>query len=176
MPRSGDELVWPADVVMDRAFTLGASPERVWPWLEQLGKNRAGWYLPRAVERFVPRRRRALRRVDEAYLGLAVGDVVPDYGGSAASFEVAAVDPVRAVVFRSQRGRVRLSWSITLTPLPAGECTRVALRLRLAPVRRRWLAKSVGELFDTATIAALAAGLRERLADAGPDPGSSPQP
>ena len=164
-PRPGDELVWPADVVMDRAFTVDASPEQVWPWLEQLGKGRAGWYLPRSVERFVPRRRRALRRLDESFLGLQVGDVVPDYGGAAASFEVVAVDPPRSVVFGSRRGRVRLTWAITLTPLAAGRRTRVALRLRLAPVRRRWLAYSVGELFDAATIAAMAAGLHERLAE-----------
>jgi hypothetical protein len=41
--------------------------------------------------------------------------------------------------------------------------TAARLRLRLAPVRRRWLATSFGELMDVATIAGLAAGLRERL-------------
>ncbi|MGH3458433.1 hypothetical protein, partial [Aeromicrobium sp.] len=54
----GDDLVR-ADVTMDRAFTLDASPSVVWPWLVQVGKDRAGWYLPHVVERFVPRRRRA---------------------------------------------------------------------------------------------------------------------
>ena len=49
----GDDLV-DADVVMDRAFTLGGPPDQVWPWLVQLGKHRGGWYLPRAVERAVP--------------------------------------------------------------------------------------------------------------------------
>jgi hypothetical protein len=33
------------DVVMDRAFTLPAAPAQVWPWFNQLGKNRAGWYM-----------------------------------------------------------------------------------------------------------------------------------
>jgi len=56
--RPGDRLIEPADVVMDRAFTVDAPAEAVWPWLVQLGKNRAGWYLPRGVERFVPRGRR----------------------------------------------------------------------------------------------------------------------
>lgn len=44
--RPGDALVDPADVVMDRAFTLEAPRAAVWPWLVQLGKGRAGWYLP----------------------------------------------------------------------------------------------------------------------------------
>jgi hypothetical protein len=43
----------------------------------------------------------------------------------------------------------------------------VRFRLRLAPVRRRWLAESVGDWFDGLTIAGLAAGLRERLVDQG---------
>src|ERR1700722_5204720 len=45
--RPGDALVAPADVVMDRAFTVPGPVEQVWPWLVQLGKRRAGWYLPR---------------------------------------------------------------------------------------------------------------------------------
>ena len=31
---------------MDRAFEVSAPPDVVWPWLVQLGKARAGWYLP----------------------------------------------------------------------------------------------------------------------------------
>ena len=50
----GDDLVDPADVVMDRAFSLPAPPDTVWPWLVQLGKRRAGWYLPRWVDRVLP--------------------------------------------------------------------------------------------------------------------------
>jgi hypothetical protein len=40
----------------------------------------------------------------------------------------------------------------------------VHLRLRLPPVRRRWLALTGGELIDALTVAGLAAGLRERVA------------
>ena len=45
-PLLGDDVVPEPDVVMDRAFTLAATPEQTWPWLVQLGKQRAGWYLP----------------------------------------------------------------------------------------------------------------------------------
>ncbi|HEY2192382.1 MAG TPA: hypothetical protein VGH76_08775 [Actinomycetospora sp.] len=47
----GDDLVPDAQVTMDRAFDLPAVPEILWPWLAQLGKQRAGWYLPAGVER-----------------------------------------------------------------------------------------------------------------------------
>jgi hypothetical protein len=33
----------------------------------------------------------------------------------------------------------------------------------MAPVRRRWLAETVGELIDVLTIAGMAIGLRQRL-------------
>ena len=65
--RPGDDIVAAADVVMDRAFTVPGHPEDVWPWLEQLGKTRGGWYLTRGVERVLPRSRRALRRIDPCF-------------------------------------------------------------------------------------------------------------
>lgn len=162
--RDGDDIVDPADVVMDRGFTVPGQPERVWPWLEQLGKRRAGWYLPRSVERFVPRSRRAIRHVDPEWRGLHVGDVIPDYGGRDETFEVAIIRAPHVLVYRSQRGRSTVTWSITLTPA-TGSQTRVHLRLRLAPVRHRTLAETAGEFIDALTVAGMAAGLRERLAE-----------
>ena len=70
----GDELVPEADMVLDRRAVLDAAPEQVWPWLVQLGKQRAGWYLPSPLERLVPARRRAARQIDPRFQTLAVGD------------------------------------------------------------------------------------------------------
>ncbi|GAA1929916.1 hypothetical protein [Nocardioides hwasunensis] len=112
----GDDLVT-ADVVMDRGFDLAAPPHDVWPWLVQLGKRRAGWYLPRSVERFVP---------------------------------------------PSRRGRTDLTWCLHVLPTPDGG-TRVHLRLRLGPVRRRRVATYAGGVVDALTISGLAAGMRERV-------------
>ncbi len=162
-PRPGDEVVPEADVVMDTAFGLEATPEVVWPWIVQLGKRRAGWYLPRRVERLVPPSRRAARRVLPRWQGLAVGDVIPDYGGADATFEVVEIRPPQHLVYRSTRGHTDLSWAITL--IPHGPGTRVHLRLRLGPVRRVRLAELGGGFFDALTIAGMAAGLRERLRD-----------
>ena len=142
-PRPGDDLVPEADVVMDRGFDVPATPEQVWPWLVQLGKARAGWYFPRTVERLVPPRRRATRSIEPRWQGLAVGERIPDYGGPEEYFEAVEVEPPgrRHLVYRSERGRMQLSWAITLTATSVG--TRVHLRLRLAPVRRMWLAESL---------------------------------
>jgi uncharacterized protein YndB with AHSA1/START domain len=160
-PRAGDDVVSEADVVMDRAFDLDDPPEVVWPWIVQLGKNRAGWYLPRSVERVIAPSRRATRTVLPRWQGLAVGDVIPDYGGSEATFEVVEIEPPRHLVYRSTRGHTDVSRAIVLRPRTSG--TRVHLRLRLGPVRRVQLAENLGGLLDAFTVAAMAAGLRERL-------------
>lgn len=108
--------------------------------------------------------------------GLRPGDVIADWGGPGATFELATVDPPNALVHWSQRGALRISWAIVLRPAPgppertglaehpgAASRTRVHLRLRLAGVKRRRLVEVGGGLFDLLTIAGLAAGLRERL-------------
>jgi hypothetical protein len=161
----GDDLVPRADLVMDRAFDLAAPPEVVWPWFVQLGKKRAGWYLPRHVERFVPPSRRALREIEPSLQQLRVGSVIPDWGGRHETFRVAIIEPPHALVHTTRRGRTFGSWAIVLSPYdaPSGPATHVQLRLRLAPVKRKRLAGTLGELFDASTVAGLAAGLRERV-------------
>lgn len=164
----GDDLVPDADVVMDRAFELPAPPEDVWPWFAQLGRQRAGWYLPRSVERLLPPSRRGLRRLDPALVAEPyVGHVIRDWGGRSATFEIAVLEPPRVLVHTTRRGRTDGSWAIVLTPYAGhdGAGTRVQLRLRLAPVKRPWLADTIGGTFDAATVAGLAAGLRERVTE-----------
>ena len=157
----GDDIVPCADVVMDRAFTMARDPADVWPWFVQLGKNRAGWYLPRIVESVISRRR-ALRRIEPSRQDLRVGSVIDDWGGRDAYFEVAIFEPPHVLVHRSRRGDISLSWAIVLRAHGVG-VTRVHLRLRLAPIKRKFLVRVLGGLVDALTIAGLAAGLRERV-------------
>lgn len=156
----GDEIVPDANVVVDRAFTLPGTPDRVWPWFEQLGKGRSGWYFPRSVERFIPPSRRGIWHLEPS-LTLAVGDIIADWGGENATFEVAEISAPTTLVHISTRGDVRLSWAITLAGQAGG--TRVHLRLRLGGVKHERLAEVLGGAFDWLTIAGLAAGLRQRL-------------
>lgn len=157
----GDDLVPRADVVIDRAFDLPGSPADAWPWFNQLGKGRSGWYLPRWWEAVLPPRRRALRHLDPSLQDLQVGDVIADWGGRDATFEVVVHDRPHVLVHSSRRGAVAVSWAITLRDGGAG--TRVHLRLRLGGIRRRRLVELGGGAVDLVTIAGLAAGLRERL-------------
>jgi hypothetical protein len=163
----GDDLVADAEVAMDRAFDLPAPPAEVWPWFAQLGRNRAGWYLPRWAEATIPSSRRALRRIDPALQHLEPGDVIDDWGGKDATFEVVVHEPPHVLVHRSARGDLRISWAIVLNAAGT-DGTRVHLRLRLAGVRRRRLAEVGGGVLDLVTVGGLAAGLRERVSTPSP--------
>ena len=160
-PMPGDALLPRPDAVMDRAFTLRAPPEDVWPWLVQLGKHRAGWYMTHRVERFVPRARRASRHVDQRWQHLVVGSVIPDYGGRDETFTVAEIDPPHALVHTSRRGRMEVTWAITVAPLDPGprgsacDCDR-------DPSRGSGRVAIAGEAIDLVTISWLARRLSPR--------------
>ncbi len=160
--RPGDEIIAAPEVVLDRAFTVPATPDQVWPWIAQLGKGRAGWYLPRWVEFLIPPKRRALRHIDPTLQQLDPGDVVDDWGGRNATLQTVRHDPPDLALYRSTRGNLQMTWMILLhTELSGG--TRVHLRVRMAGIKRRRAAQVGGGLLDLLSVAGLAAGLRERL-------------
>jgi hypothetical protein len=185
MALPGDDLVPGAGLVVDRATTLPAEPEHVWPWLVQLGKGRAGWYLPAWVERAVPAGRRGLRDLDPALQGLAAGDEIPDWGPGQPVFRAVTVDPPRALVYLSVRDRdddhrwpasgppyppsaLVMSWALVLSAArhPDGSPgSRLHLRLRINRIGNRApaLVRSVGGLIDGATVHPMFAGLAERV-------------
>jgi hypothetical protein len=126
----GDEVVPDATDVIDRATTLPAPPEAVWPWLVQLGKGRAGWYFPRRIGVLLPRR--GLRHIDPNLQHVAVGDDIADWGPGDPVFRAAVVDAPHALVWHSLRDRdnshrwptdpsgprvLALTWALALRPV-----------------------------------------------------------
>jgi hypothetical protein len=165
-PAPGDDLIPDADMVFDRVAIIEAGGAEVWPWLMQLGKRRAGWYLPGRLERLLPPGRRAARRVDPRWQVLSVGERIPDYGGSDEYLEVARIDPGRALIYRSERKGAQFTWALLLEPHgPNATALRLRFRGRLRSTgwRRRAIV-TAGGFFDWATGALMLAGLRERVA------------
>jgi uncharacterized protein YndB with AHSA1/START domain len=165
--RPGDELIPDANLVFDRSKTISASADAVWPWLLQLGKHRAGWYMPRAVELLVPRRRRASRRLEDRWQRLSVGDRIPDYGGRNAHLEVVRIEPSQLLVYRDERRGAPFTWAISLTPRE-GNQTDVQLRFRgrlqSTGLKRRIL-RGMGHLLDALSGELMLRGLEERVSD-----------
>jgi hypothetical protein len=165
-PVLGDELIPDANMIFDRVAVIDAGAGEVWPWLLQLGKRRAGWYLPQRLERLLPRGRRATRRVDPRWQALGIGDRIPDYGGRDEYLEVARIEPGRALVYRSERKGAPFTWALLLESQGPGETAlrlRFRGRLRSTGWRRRAIVTG-GDFFDWATGALMLAGLRERVA------------
>lgn len=168
----GDDVLPGAAPVMDRHVDLSAGADRAWPWVEQLGKGRAGWYLPRSVERLVPAPRRAARVVEPRWR-LEVGDSVPDWGPGDPTFEVIELERPRHLVYWSDRPRrprrgvqrppMRMTWALVLSP--AGpDRSHLHLRLRLDLGRPAGpVATYGGGAVDWLTVALMGRGLDERL-------------
>ena len=166
----GDEFLPEASLVIDHTRQLPAPPSAVWPWILQLGKDRAGWYLPAAVERFLPPRFRAARRIDPRWQHLSVGERVPDYGGRDEWLEAVAIDAPTVLVYRSERRGTTFTWSLLLTESPKGSIIHLRFRgaLRSRGWRRRCMV-AVGEcrrLVDGRTDAPRTAGTARFLTDA----------
>lgn len=117
----GDEVV---EGVMDhrtRAVTIDAPPEAVWPWLVQIGENRAGWYSYDWIENWVfpgtvhrADGRRSATYIHPEFQQLQVGDRIDtaSFGEMKVGAAVTTLEPNRSLVIGS--------WAFILQPLPGG--------------------------------------------------------
>lgn len=94
----GDELTPRAEVVATRAITIAAPPERVWPWLVQLGQGRGGFYSYDALENLLGLDITSAERIEAQWQDLAVGDLV--HLAETMALEVARLEPDRALVLQ----------------------------------------------------------------------------
>jgi hypothetical protein len=72
----GDVPHLEATYQIQHAVTIHATPDRIWPWLVQLGEDRGGFYSYAALERLVGLRVRNADRIHPEWQDLAVGDTV----------------------------------------------------------------------------------------------------
>ncbi len=100
----GDDYLARPMLEWNRATTIHAPPERVWPWLVQMGFGRGGWYTSERFDRLVWHvENKSAETILPEYQDLAVGDIVPDGPEYAAYFRVAEVIPHHAIVYTSIR-------------------------------------------------------------------------
>jgi hypothetical protein len=129
MALPGDELAAePLRYGIQHAVTIDAPAHAVWPWLLQIGQDRAGFYSYDWLERLFGARIHNVDRIVPEWQQLAAGDTVfatqPGYLGLRVrpGWRVARVDPGRAVVLEN--------WgAFVLLPTDEGT-TRLIVRTR----------------------------------------------
>ena len=141
-PGRGAELIPDGKRVSTMATTIDAPPSAVWPWLVQMGYDRAGWYSWDPLDHFgIP----SARRLHSEWQSLSLGQRLAATPDGKFWFEVAALEPERVLglrVFTSHgherspggpRPRVFTDsiWEFALEPLAGGR-TRLVVRVHAA--------------------------------------------
>jgi len=128
-----DPLISAPMGVVTHAITINASPERVWPWLAQMGAGRAGWY---SYDRIDNGGHPSANAILPEYQHVAPGDVLPATPGMTDAFRVAAAKRPHDLVLTvpEANGGNQVSWEFLLEPLDRGR-TRLIVRGRIS---RRW--------------------------------------
>ncbi|MGD9960112.1 hypothetical protein [Nocardioides sp.] len=124
----GDDLVPRPSFAATRAISIQAPPERVWPWLVQVGMNRAGWYSYDLIDNLG---RPSAVTILPQFQDLAVGDTVPMSPSGRVSFPVLAMSAPYSMVWGTADD---LTWTWQLDREPDGS-TRLLSRMRC---RYRW--------------------------------------
>jgi hypothetical protein len=143
-PLPGDEIIPNSAVQETRAITIQASPERVWPWLAQLGQDRGGFYSYDLLENLVGCEMTNLTRLDPALQRWKLGDKLwmypPGKAGGMGFATLRAYSPGHVLGFATRMTGTRLdqpedgSWTFVLEPI-ADSATRLLVRGRGAPGR-----------------------------------------
>ncbi|MGW5421196.1 hypothetical protein [Streptomyces sp. NPDC003943] len=91
-PYPGADVVPNGDRAATMAVTIEAPPRQVWPWLAQMGYDRAGWY---SWDRLDNGGRPSADRIHPEWQEINVGDRLTAWspGGPVSAWEVAALEP-----------------------------------------------------------------------------------
>lgn len=122
MQLPGDDEIPANTVISTRAVTINAPADRIWPWIVQIGQDRAGWYSFDWMENLFAANMHNADSIVDVWQTVQIGDQLPFLeGGSGDTFtsEVTEVDPGRALVMEG--------WTLYLIPIDA-ESTRLVVR------------------------------------------------
>jgi hypothetical protein len=107
----GDDIVQDATHVGNRAVTIQAPPEDIWPWLVQIGKGRAGFYSYDWIENLMGLDIQSTDEIMLEFQQLHAGDEIPGF------WPPAAVEPNRYLLFGGREEWGEVSWLLMLQPI-----------------------------------------------------------
>jgi hypothetical protein len=158
-PMTGDEILPVAQLQATRAITIDAQPDRVWPWLVQVGFGRAGFY---SYDRLDNLGRPSATTLLPAWQNPWPGDVAAPMTRPATvetSFVFGPIAENEHMVWSKPNS----TWAWQLTPLDDHR-TRLVTRLRQRYVLTPALPVAVGlmELADFPMMRRMLRGLKQR--------------
>ena len=120
----GDDLLPVAEFHPTRAVTIAARPEEIWPWIVQIGFNRAGFYAYDLLDNLA---RPSAERIIPALQDPKVGDWIPmsPTVNDTTAFRVRAFEPNQWMLWSKPDS----TWCWTLRPLD-DQRTRLVSRIR----------------------------------------------
>lgn len=126
-PMPLDEVVRKPQYVTNRAITIQAPPEAIWPWLAQMGElPRGGFYSYEWIERLMGMKVKNAEEILPELQDLRPGDVLDRAG----TMVVKAVEPGRFVVLGPQgQTGMEITWALALYPIDE-RSTRLVSRVR----------------------------------------------
>jgi hypothetical protein len=146
---AGDELIPKPIGSVNHAITIRRPPRDVWPWLTQMGANRAGWYAYDFIDNGG---NASAERILPGYQEIRVGSVFPALASAKDVFVVAQCEPERSLVlsWRLPNGQYQTTWAFVLNQPQPGQ-TRLIVRGRVAPGYHpfglpEWFALRVGRV------------------------------
>ena len=127
----GDELVSEPASFVNRAITIHARPEQIYPWIVQIGAEKGGWYSYAWLETTIQCPITNADRIHPEWQDLKEGDLVQMCpSGLPPAYEVAQIHPNQAIVMGHQENGEWVDlWQFVLLPQADGS-TRLILRTR----------------------------------------------
>ncbi len=136
----GDELLPEPASFINRAITIDAPPEHIYPWIVQLDANKGGWYSYTWLESLMNCPMVNADRIHPEWQDLQVGDEVHMCPNEPAPppYIVAQIHPNQAIVMGHQEdGKWVDLYQFVIVPQPDGS-SRLVLRTRTMMVGGIW--------------------------------------
>jgi hypothetical protein len=138
-PLLGDHLLWDGAPHETRAITIAAPAAAVWPWVAQIGQDRAGFYSYAILENLVGCEMKNLGTLVPALAHWRDGDALwmypRDRAGGIGKAPLALHEPGRALVFYTRRPTTTFedppdgTWAFIVEPVGA-DTSRLIMRSR----------------------------------------------
>ncbi len=143
---AGDELISNVILVTTRAISIDVGPERVWPWLAQMGQGRGGFYSYDWLENLAGLDIHNSDQIIPELQNIKPGDLIPFWRG--AGVNVIIAEPPHLLVLAGTIYRpkgdaagaeeVGGTWVFALEEIKT-QVTRMVVRSRVAKFQPVWL-------------------------------------